>query len=376
VDTGFNGVLAIDRDIAQREGLLDRVRIKPSLLDSVVFKSLTVGQLTIDISEAPTLLTHLGTLREVGGIEIAGIIGFGLLKAYVTRIDYVRGKLILQFNKSADERRVLIFDGQGKLVEIIPVIPRIDPLAIRLPQQGRIELSQPVGVPLNRDKLEQRGLPFVRAKVNEICEVEFLVDTGATTTSIPASLARKIGFSHKVQGIKSVVGDGRVIEESAVRLRSLMVGEKRLEQMVAYFNEDPPPQKSLSVTALPPELGRIGGNFLKHFEVTIDGPNAVVYLEGPYPDLPDVWNEATTGMRLQLRNGQWFVAVVLRPSPASEAGVQVGDELIEIDGKSIQSLSAEDVQGSLIGPGNSSVRLTIQRNGDRKCFEVRRRRLL
>ena len=344
--------------------------------DSVVFKSLTIGQLTIDISEAPTLLTHLGTLREVGGVEVAGIIGFGLLKLYVTRIDYVRGKLILQFNKSADERRALVFDGQGKLVEIIPLIPRIDPPDIRLPRQGRVEISQPVGMRLNRDRLEQWGVPIVRAMVNEKFEVEFLVDTGATTTSIPASLAGKIDSGRKIQGIKSVIWDGQVIEETAVRLRSMMVGEKGLEQMVAYFNEDPLPRKSSSMITLPPRLGRIGGNFLKHFEVTIDGPNAVVYLEGPYPDLPDVWNEATTGIRLQLRNGKWFVAVVLRPSPASESGMQVGDELIEIDGKPVQNLSSEDVQGSLIGPENSSVRLTIQRDRDRKCFEVRRRRLL
>ena len=89
--------------------------------EAVDFKSLTIGKFTIEMSQAPVILVNLGELRELGGVEVSGIIGFGLLRLYVTRIDYVQGRFTLQFGPwtKSDEMRVLIRDTNGKLMEII-----------------------------------------------------------------------------------------------------------------------------------------------------------------------------------------------------------------------------------------------------------------
>ena len=199
-------------------------------------------------------------------------------------------------------------------------------------------------------------------------------------------MAEKIAFDRKIRGLRAFVFVGQTIEESVARVSSIVLGEKRLEQVPVTFNEGDPPRKPPNVESLSQEMGLIGGNFLKHFEVTIDGPNAAIYLEGPYPDVPDIWSLAYTGINLTLSNGQWLVFQVLQPSPASEAGIRVGDELLEVDGKSTKGLSNSRIGELLNGPENSTVRLVIQRKrksfwfirrgAKKRVLEVARRKLL
>ncbi len=289
VDTGFNRVLALDRTTAQRMKLLDGVQTKVVHdVECVYFKSFTIGEFTIDTSTVPTWLMDLRWMRALPGFqEVVGIIGFGFLRPFVTRIDYVQETLTLEFNQAtkAAAYRVLVYDRGNKLVKIIPLTTLESPV-LHLPEGGRAAVTTPVPIPLSQYWLEQRDMPVVRATVNEDYATEFFIDTGAQGTTIPRSLAEKIASERKIGGIKTILGNGQTVKGYATRVRSLVVGEKRLEQMVVYyFDNDPLPQTSGISVTLPQEMGVMGGDFLRHFEVTIDGPNGVVYLEGPYSDL-------------------------------------------------------------------------------------------
>ena len=57
-------------------------------------------------------------------------------------------------------------------------------------------------------------------------------------------------------------------------------------------------------------------------------------------------------------------------SPAEEAGLQPGDEVIEIDGEDMTGLDGSLVIRKVLGPAGSSVVLTIQREGETAPFEV------
>ena len=57
-------------------------------------------------------------------------------------------------------------------------------------------------------------------------------------------------------------------------------------------------------------------------------------------------------------------------SPAEEAGLQPGDEVIEIDGEDMSGLDGSLVIRKVLGPAGSSVVLTIQREGETTPFEV------
>ncbi len=60
---------------------------------------------------------------------------------------------------------------------------------------------------------------------------------------------------------------------------------------------------------------------------------------------------------------QWQITSVPKGSPAAKAGVQVGDILLKIDGKSVKSLSQGDIEQMLRGPRNSIVRLSVMQAG-------------
>lgn len=60
---------------------------------------------------------------------------------------------------------------------------------------------------------------------------------------------------------------------------------------------------------------------------------------------------------------QWQITSVPKGSPAAKSGIQVGDILIKIEGKSVKSLSQSDIEQMLRGPRNSVVKLSVMQVG-------------
>jgi carboxyl-terminal processing protease len=83
---------------------------------------------------------------------------------------------------------------------------------------------------------------------------------------------------------------------------------------------------------------------------------------------------AGLGVEVTQENG--FVKVV-RPmdgTPASKAGIRVGDIITALNGKAVQWLSLEDALNQMRGAANSKVTLTIRREGVDKPLEISMRR--
>lgn len=69
------------------------------------------------------------------------------------------------------------------------------------------------------------------------------------------------------------------------------------------------------------------------------------------------------GLTVDVRDG-WIT--VLQPragAPAERAGLQVGDRLVEVDGKSMQGWTVEEARDALQGPLGSTVNLVVERDG-------------
>ncbi|MEL7610101.1 MAG: S41 family peptidase [Bacillota bacterium] len=62
---------------------------------------------------------------------------------------------------------------------------------------------------------------------------------------------------------------------------------------------------------------------------------------------------------------------VYEDSPASAAGVKVGDVITEVDGKSIAGISLEDLSVRLSGPEGTVISLTVQRGGQLLSFDLK-----
>lgn len=97
-------------------------------------------------------------------------------------------------------------------------------------------------------------------------------------------------------------------------------------------------------------------------------------LEDPYtrllgPDQLGRLNETTSGnyagigIQADVRDG-WIVVIAPSPgSPAERAGIQPGDRVVEIDGKSTQGWTLEDAAQAFRGKAETSISLKVERPG-------------
>jgi len=74
---------------------------------------------------------------------------------------------------------------------------------------------------------------------------------------------------------------------------------------------------------------------------------------------------AHTGLQVKSVADVWQISQVAANSPAADTGIQVGDQLLRIDGKSTRTLNQQDIEQMLRGAIGSSVRLTIGRQAQR-----------
>ena len=78
------------------------------------------------------------------------------------------------------------------------------------------------------------------------------------------------------------------------------------------------------------------------------------------------------GIGIEIGNTARGVAVLtpLLDTPAWRAGILPGDRLLKIDGKTTEGLSADDCKARIFGLPDSSVSLTLERDGSDKPFDV------
>ena len=76
------------------------------------------------------------------------------------------------------------------------------------------------------------------------------------------------------------------------------------------------------------------------------------------------------GLELRLENGLLRVVTPLDDAPAAKADIKPADLILEVDGKSVQGLSLEEVVARIRGPMKTSVALTLERAGRPDTFVV------
>lgn len=86
---------------------------------------------------------------------------------------------------------------------------------------------------------------------------------------------------------------------------------------------------------------------------------------------------AGIGVQIDVRDG-WIVVVTPLPgSPAEQAGIQTGDRIVEIAGKSTRSWTPDEASAAIRGPIGSPVVVTVERAGSatRMPFTLERREI-
>ncbi|MDX1918815.1 MAG: S41 family peptidase [Candidatus Caenarcaniphilales bacterium] len=94
-----------------------------------------------------------------------------------------------------------------------------------------------------------------------------------------------------------------------------------------------------------------------------------------YKDELQAINAKLSGIGIQIGLNKERKIVVIAPiqgAPAFKAGLLPKDEIIEVDGVSTKGLSIEEVANKIKGPAGSKVKLTVQREKEKKFFNVER----
>ncbi len=74
-------------------------------------------------------------------------------------------------------------------------------------------------------------------------------------------------------------------------------------------------------------------------------------------------NYAGLGIQIDVRDGWITVVAPLPETPAERAGVQTGDQIIEVDGKSTEGWKNDEAVKALRGAAGSKVTITVRRSG-------------
>ena len=79
---------------------------------------------------------------------------------------------------------------------------------------------------------------------------------------------------------------------------------------------------------------------------------------------------AGIGALISKQNGKIVIAEPYEGFPAQKFGLKAGDIILEVEGKSTEDMSTEDVSNLLKGPANKPVLLKVDRIGEKKFLEI------
>jgi clan AA aspartic protease (TIGR02281 family) len=109
----------------------------------------------------------------------------------------------------------------------------------------------------------------VAATLNNSIEQQFLVDTGASTVTIPSSTAESLGLTSGNNPLRRVTTASGIIEAPEVVLPSITVNDYEVDDVTALVIDIPNQ----------PDLGLLGLSFLDRFRVDLNVEKGVLILE-------------------------------------------------------------------------------------------------
>ncbi|HEX5632485.1 MAG TPA: S41 family peptidase [Gemmatimonadales bacterium] len=94
-------------------------------------------------------------------------------------------------------------------------------------------------------------------------------------------------------------------------------------------------------------------------------PYSVLLVEDDFRDLTEKTsgNYAGLGIQIDVRDGWITVVAPLPDTPAERAGIETGDQIIEVDGKSTHDWNSEQAVKALRGAAGSKVKIVVRRAG-------------
>ena len=300
--------------------------------------SLSVGNVSLpDVTIVAIDLT--GLLAGLGQ-PVDGILGYDIFRRFVVGIDYASSTLRLH------EPTQYRYAGEG---DILPIVVEDQiPLV-------RVQVLRPAG-----DAADAK-VEFDTGQTGGMTLVKPYVDTTHLVAASQPTLRIRTG---------AIVSGGVTAE--VVRTAGLRLGRFLV----------PNPVVSVTTTAegagvSGDTVGLLGGEILRRFTVTVDYSRSRIILE-PNAQLATPMEFDMSGISLAAVASDpstYRVRTLIEQSPATEAGVAVGDLLTAIDGTPVGALTLNDVRQRFKEPGKR-FELTLKRGDGIVRLAITTRRLI
>jgi predicted aspartyl protease len=285
-----------------------------------------------------TVLTLDFSPTDVEGLQLGGMLGSEFIERFVVRIDYgAKTMTFIDPSHFADSER----QASGVAVPFV--------FYSHMPQVSGTFDGRPVRLDIDTGSRAEVTMtsPFVtRASLRE---------------SYPHGVTLTDGW-----------GVGGPSHSYVVRVGSLSLGSAAVANVIAGFSS-----AKVGAFADRGSEGNVGTGLLKRFAVTFDYARRTLYLNRLANPDADTGRFDRVGMWLNMASGGLRVMDVAPGSPAAEAGLKVGDTIIQIGGHSVGERALSDVRRELkLAPVGAPLQIAYSREHRAATITVTPRNLI
>jgi len=339
IDTGASSS-AIDENEARTLGLAMHGRYT-TLGAGGADSSSSVSEVTfaiggVSIHRDQTDTNDLAQISAQSGHPMQAIVGAELFESCVVRLDYPKGMMDVWDAAHAAPHL------PGAVVPLTleehhPYVEGVLTVAGAQPLRGRfvIDTGSNAGLILAPDAAARAGLP----------------------QAFPRTL-QTVGF-----------GVGGEVHNHLGRAESFALGSLHFDHPIALV-----PDSIAGRISAPGSAGNIGSGVLGRCAITFDYRHHRVAFE-PGADFRRPFDSDMLGATPIRRSDGYEVRFVNADTPAADAGLQVGDLIVAIDGTPCTTIDPTTLRRLLQRPGQS-VRLDVRRGGDTRTITTTLRRLI
>ncbi len=339
LDTGVSTIILTDPKALRKNQLQLTRRVKIAgagegdvLTATVAIDNfLSTGELRATHQNLVVLDEDILRLSEYVGTPIHGIFGYEIFNNFVVEIDFQNREITLTKPEKYHYR-----PGKGDkyALDIRDTKPYTDITAV---------LDDGKTMPL-------------RVVLDTGAGHALLLDRSSHPENMP--LPQKVIRAQLGRGLSGVING------SLGRIRKLFFGRHEVTDVLTSFPDSV--SFGMKLINAPERQGNVGCELLRRFHVTFNYAEKYMVLKPVKRLLRESFEHDMSGMELRARGvgfRTYVVDKILRNSPAEEAGLSEGDELVYINNSPANSLTISDIYKLLQKGEGKEVRLFVRRDG-------------
>lgn len=351
LDTGVSSMMLTNKEVAHRLGMKSVRKMaiegigggQPISADVTIGNTFTMGQMRGLKQTIVVLDDDVLRLSELVGTQIHGIFGYELFSKFVVTIDF-----------------------------------QTQELTLTVPSKYKYTARKGSKLPI----VIERSKPYLDAVTvvsnNQELPIRVVLDTGAGHALMLNTAASHLQLPKKVIKAQLGVGLGGEINGHIGRLSKVRIGQYELNDVLATFPDSSSLGIKLSPKA-PQRQGNLGGEFLRRFKVTFNYEEGYIVLKPVRRWFNQKFEHDMSGIDLRAKGNDfrhYFIESITQNSPAHQAGLQLGDQLLLVNHEPVETLSLSEIYRTLQQKEGKEVQLVVRRNGRLVVAEFALRRVI